>query len=48
MRQPTRDSQVAVLTEYGSAEVELTAAQERALRGLARGRLVILPGDAAG
>jgi 5-methylcytosine-specific restriction enzyme subunit McrC len=41
------DNPVLVLQEYGTGEVELTAAQERILRRLARGRLTILPGDTA-
>jgi len=40
------DQPVLVLTEYGTGEVELTAAQERTLRQLAQGRLTVLPGDA--
>ena len=39
------DKPVLALTEYGAGEVELTGAQERTLRHLARGRLTILPGD---
>lgn len=39
------DRPVVVLSEYGEAEAELTAAQERTLRHLAKRRLTILPGD---
>ena len=48
MNPPAPDKPVLVLTEYGTGEAELTAAQERTLRHLARGRLTILPGDTAG
>jgi 5-methylcytosine-specific restriction enzyme subunit McrC len=48
MKRATTDTQIAVLAEYGSAEVELTTAQERVLRSVARGRLVVLPADTAG
>ena len=42
------DQQLARLPEYGTADVQLTVAQARALRHLARGRLAISPGDAEG
>ena len=40
------DYQLARLPEYGTADLQLTVAQARALRHLARGRLAISPGDA--
>lgn len=42
------ESQLLILTEYGTGEVELTATQERALRHLANKRLTILPADVPG
>lgn len=42
------DLQPVHVTEYGTADVQLTAQQERILRHLAQGRIAITPGDTEG